>query len=151
MAAEKLIIRDARICSRNFSGKADQYNTAGFRNFTVVLDEDLGEELIEQGWNVKRKPAREPGEPDRYFLKVTVRFDKIPPVVKLVTSKNITVLDESTVGQLDTAIITKIDLELYKRHWEVNGRTGFKAYLKTGYFTIEEDVFADEYGEYGSY
>lgn len=145
MAAEVLTIRDARICSRNFSGKPDQYNPNGFRQFTVVLDEDQGEELIDQGWNVKRKEGREPGDPDRYFLKVAVRFDKVPPTVKLVTSKNITQLDEDTVGQLDTAIITKIDLALSKRYWEVNGRAGYKAYLKTGYFTIEEDEFADEY------
>lgn len=145
MATEVLTIRDAKICSKNFSGKPDQYNPNGFRHFTVVLDEDQGEELMDQGWNVKRKEGREPGDPDRYFLKVAVRFDKVPPTVKLVTSKNITQLDEDTVGQLDTAIIAKTDLALSKRYWEVNGRSGYKAYLKTGYFTIEEDEFADEY------
>lgn len=147
MAADK-IIKDARICSKNFSGKPDKYNPNGFRQFTVILDEDEGMDMLEEGWNVKRKPGREPGDPDRFFLKVTVRFDKFPPVVKLVTSKNITTLDEDTVGQLDTAIITKIDLALSKRYWEVNGNTGYKAYLKTGYFTIEEDEFEDEYDMY---
>lgn len=142
---EKLKIEGAKICRTNFSGTADQYNKNGIRKFSVIFDVETGEALEGEGWNVRRRPGREEGDPDRYFLDVTVRFGAIPPKVVLVTSRNRTVLDEDTISILDRSIIVNADIVLNKRYWEVNGKSGYKAYLKTGYFTVEEDEFADKY------
>lgn len=141
----KITIEDAKICSKNFSGNVSMYNSTGARKFTVILDEELAYELMNDGWVVKERPGREEGDPPRYFMDVTIKYVKYPPVIKLVTSKGITTLDEETVGTLDGATIIKSDLVITPYHWEFNGKTGVKAYLKTGYFTIEEDEFASKY------
>lgn len=145
------VIRDAQICSRNFTGRAGKYNKEGERSFTVVLDEEQGERMIEDGWNVKKKDGREPGDPPRYYLGVSVRFDnpKHVPTLVLITSKNKTVLTEETVGRLDGCSFDKIDIQLNGRVWEAaDGKRGVKAYLRSGYFTIEEDILGAEYGMY---
>lgn len=145
MAIEKLVIENAQICSKNFSGRTSMYNPTGRRGFTVILDEETAQQVIDSGWNVKVKDGREEGDPPRYYLDVNVKYEKFPPAIYLITSKSKTTLDEETVGQLDGASVTNCDLIITPYHWEFNGKNGIKAYLKTGYFTIEEDEFAAKY------
>lgn len=145
MVNNNITIEGAKIMFRNFSGKESKFNPAGKRNFCLMLEPELANQLVADGWNVRYLKAREEGDEDQPYLPVSVSFDPIKPNIFMVTSKNKIELFEDTVGQLDYAEITNVDLILRPYNWEVNGKSGVKAYVKTMYVTIEEDIFANKY------
>lgn len=145
--ANTLIMENAKIRFRNFAGRPDEYTREGDRSFALVIeDEDLANKMREDGWNVKMRLPKEEGAEPWYYLKVKVNFNGVPPKVVEVTSRNRVALNEDTVGILDTAELKRVDVEVSPYHWEIGGRSGITAYLKTMYATIEEDPFAAKYG-----
>ena len=137
---DNLKIENAHVIYKNFAGNRDQYHP-GRRSFSVVLEEADANILETDGWNIRHRPSK--ADPDEiiHTLPVEVRFDNFPPRVVMIgeTSKRVTFLDENTIGQLDTAAIKNFDLLINPSRWTAAGKTGVKAYLKTAYFTIEED------------
>lgn len=136
---ETLRIDDATIIFRNFMGKEGKYNREGDRNFCVLLENDIAEDLIREGWNIKHLRAREEGDTDQAYLQVSVSYRKIPPRIAMVTSRGKTMLEEDMVEILDLVEIAKIDLNINPYEWSVSGSSGKKAYLKTLYLTVLED------------
>ena len=133
------------IIFRNFAGKPDDYHRDGqMPNFWVVLTDEKAHELEEQGFNIKWKANRDGDNEGR--LQIFVRFDPFPPKVYQITTGGTTSLDQESIVALDFAELVKVDLVLSPYRYEVNGRAGVKAYLGKGYFTIQEDEFASQYG-----
>ena len=139
MARNNLTIEDAKIFWKNFSGRGSTYNAEGSRNFCVEIDPDTAEAMKADGWNIKYSKPREEGDEPQPYIQVTVKYGDYPPKIYMVTSRNQTLLDEDTVGELDRAEIEKVDLIINGFSWTVNGKSGVKAYCKTMYVTIAED------------
>ena len=143
-----LQIDDARIIFRNFRGEGSPYNREGDRNFALIIPtEEMADELVAEGWNVKKKDAREEGEPPFMFLPVKVKFNDRGPHVYLKTGDVSNKLDEESVGCIDDIDIRSVNLDIRPYDWEVNGKTGRTAYLQSMEVIQEIDRFAARYAE----
>jgi hypothetical protein len=143
--AKTFMVEDAPIIFRNFSGKEGQYNREGDRNFSVILPMDIAVTMLEDGWNVRYLEAREEGDNPTPYISIAVNYKNRPPRVVLLTSTTRTQLDEESVEVLDWADIQTADLIARGYDWNVNGKTGTKAYLQSLFVTIEEDALERKY------
>lgn len=140
-----LQIDDARIIYRNFSGVGSKYNREGDRNFAVVIpNQEIADELIKEGWNVRIKPPREEDEDPFMYLPVKIKFSDRGPNCYLRSGKIQTKLTESTIGCVDDIDILSVDLDLRPFDWDVNGKPGRTAYLQSIRVTQKIDRFAQE-------
>lgn len=141
-------INGAKIIYRNLSGKPGDYNIAGNRNFSVLLDDDQASILKEIGWNVKYTKPRNEEDISKPHLPVKVAYGKYPPQIFLVTEKAKRELSESSVHLIDTAEIENVDLIIKPYNWEKGPDTGVKAYVKEMYVTIKESDLAKKYASF---
>lgn len=145
---DNLVIENAKIIYRNFKGEESKYNRGGDRNFCIVIEDDeYAKQLADDGWNVKLKVPQDENKDPFYYIKVTVSYRYYAPSIYLVTKRKKVLLDEESINILDNADIINVDLAVRPSSWDVNGKTGIKAYLKTMYVTIEEDEFAHKYDD----
>lgn len=144
-------IEGAQLIFKNFQGKKGDYNKEGNRNFGVLLDEELAENLKRDGWNVKYLYPKDddPEGLPQPWLPVKVSFNPYPPIVQLISSRGRIKLNEETVDQLDWTRSKNVDLVINPYNYPaMQGRpAGVSAYLKALYVTIEEDRFARKYAD----
>jgi hypothetical protein len=140
-------IEGAKITFLNFAGKEGQFNREGDRNFVVLLTPEMAEELTADGWNVKALASREEGEEDQPYLQISVGYKAYPPRVVMIGGQSgaRTELGESEIELLDGVEIDNVDFIFRPYNWEVSGKTGKKAYLKTMFVTIVEDPLELKY------
>ena len=141
-----LEIEDARIIYRNFAGAPSKFNREGDRNFAVIIpNEEIKEELVEAGWNVKIKPPREDFDEPFMFLPVKVKFNNRGPGAYIRSGESVTRLSEETIDMLDEIDIASVDMDLRPYDWDVNGKQGRTAYLQAIEVTQNIDRFGAQY------
>lgn len=142
-----ITIQNAKIIFKNFAGAQKKFNREGERNFNVVFDEEQGQELKQIGWNTRPLKDKEGNPTGEWAMKVKVRFKNVPPKIVLISSAGKQILDEDMVDQLDWARFENVDLVITPYQWEWDDKSGVTAYLKTGYFTLEEDELDKKYAD----
>lgn len=143
---KEFMVEDARIIFRNFGGAPTKFNpVGGKREFSVVLEPEVAEQMAADGWNVKTLAVRDEGDEETPFVTVTVNYGFKPPRVVLLSSAGRTNIDESSIEALDWVDIKTVDIIARGYDWEVNGKVGTKAYLKTMFMTIDEDALEMKY------
>lgn len=138
-------IENAQIMFRNFAGEQTTHNAKGKRNFCVFIDDpETVNEMIADGWNIKFTKPRSEDEEPRAFLQVSVAFENYPPTIVAVTNKAKKLIKEDIIHEFDGLDFEDISLVIRPYSWEVNGKTGVKAYLKAMKVKIYEDeIFKD--------
>lgn len=145
----KLVIDNARLIFKNFSGKGDNYNREGDRNFAVIIDDpNAAKDLANAGWNVRPLISKDPDEEPTHYIKVKVSFKVRAPKVRLLSNHKQVFLNENTISSLDFAKIEECGVVISPYMWEVNGKRGISAYLDSMYAKIEDDPFAYKYADY---
>ena len=143
-----LQVNDARIIYRNFKGEGGKYNREGDRNFAMVIpNQELADELISRGWNVKIKAPREEGDDPFMYLPIKVKFNDHGPRIYLTAGNHTNGLEEDMVAMLDDIDIRSVDLDIRPYDWEVTGKTGRTAYLQAMEVIQEIDRFAARMAE----
>lgn len=144
-----ITFEDARIIFRNFEGKEDRFNPKGRRNFCVLLDEETAHILKKDGWNVRWLPPRDEGDEEQAYMQVSVSYKTRPPKIVLISesTRGKTYVDEASVHILDWADIRMVDFIVSPYHWDINGKTGVKAYLKKMFVTLVEDELERKYAD----
>lgn len=143
-------IEDARIIYRNFAGAPSKFNREGDRNFAVIVpNQEIADELIANGWNVKIKPPREEGEDPFMFMPVKVKFNNRGPAAYIKSGENVTRLNETTISVLDDIDIMSVDMDIRPYDWDVNGKQGRTAYLQAINVIQNVDRFGERYADEG--
>jgi hypothetical protein len=151
--SKSLLIEDAKLIFRNFSGLEREFNSAGDRNFSVILEPELAKKLLDEGWRVKQLKPREPGEEGDYHLKVKVKYktkedeprNPRDPKIMVKTSRNRVEWSQKEIGALDHAELEKVHL-LINGWWSDMAGGGYGGFLKTAFITLYEDELEQRFG-----
>jgi len=143
----EIVIGNAEIMFRNFSGRVSKGNPAGSKNFAVVIPDEILDGVVNDGWNVKYLAPYNDGEPEKPILNVAVRYGVVDPEIYIITKTKKTLLTEENVSVLDSSEIANVDLIITPYQWQTASGSGVKAYCKKMYITIIEDEFADKYAD----
>ena len=105
---------------------------------------------LADGWKLREGKLRNEDDEPRWYMDVKVAFNEYYPTkICMYSGKTRKELNEDTCAILDRARIINADMTVRPRYWEVNGKSGYKAYLKVLHVTIEEeDPWADAYSQY---
>lgn len=153
----ELVVKNAVLIYRNFSGKPDAFNSrGGIRKFCLALALDVAHDLEELGWNIKwwSPGPDEEGYPFAW-TEIIVRMESNwPPIIHKNTEfagkKTRTKLMEEELASLDTDILERVSVCINPHHHDPspNGST-IKGYLRNMDAVVKNmDMFAEDYLDY---
>ena len=163
-----LQIDDARITFKNFSGRGDDFNQEGDRNFCLVIGggtldngrevrhlsaQEMAEALMNEtskygdGWNIKIKPPFEDGAEPFAYLKVKVSTRRMPAVYVESAGRTRRLMEPEELDMLDRIAIRCVNLDIRPYDDVMRGRSFRSAYLDCLEVFQEIDRFTARYAE----
>lgn len=151
---DRVTLEGVRPIFKNFQGKKGKYNNEGDRSFSIILEPDIAEAMLKDGWSVRQLRSREEDIPGDWCLEIAVSYKNRPPTAVMITSRGRTSLSEDEIGILDDVDIkdNKVDLIINPYNWAITDKhggteSGTKAYLKSIYVIINEDELELKYAD----
>ena len=152
-----LEVQGAGIIFKNFSGAPTEFNPAGGkRTFSLVLPKELADDLVEEGWNVRRRAAKDEGDEDMFYTEIVVNMNSnYPPKLHILyrydDREKLVLLDEASLDELDNNLLSDVDVIIHPfNHGRANsaGAT-VKGYLKSLYATQVPSIeFGGKYNRF---
>jgi hypothetical protein len=143
-----LTLEDAKFFGRpNFSGEEDRFKDSR-RKFTVLIPNEVADQLRDIGWNVKTTiPTPEEvadGREPLSHLKVMVDTGSD---IWVLMGEDREKLNERTMGVLDRSRIQSMDMEIRAWEYDPEEQPGqFSARLVTLVATIQPNILSAKYG-----
>lgn len=145
-----ITLEDAKFFGRpNFSGVEDRFKDAR-RKFTVLIPNDVADQLRQMGWNVKTNiptPEELQEFPDREplsHLKVMVDDNSI---VQVRMGEDVETLTSATFGVIDRSRIESMDMEIRAWEYDPEERPGnYSARLVALVANIRPNILEQKYG-----
>lgn len=137
----------------NFDGREDRFNEAGAHHFTIILPDDVAEDLASKEWPIKEAPPYEEGDLPEQLLKIKISYKYEPPKIFLLKENSSGEMKKFRADERDLADIRRdtcerLDVIITPYRW-VNGRnTGVSAYAKELYAVVKESRFARKYQDF---
>lgn len=106
-----LMVEDAEICYKNFSGEKTPMNDEGKRNFNLVIrDPELAEELTKLNYRIKPKKS----EPNTWTLKVHLNMGSPYPaeVYYITGSGKKVIMTENNIHQFNRIKMKEINIQI---------------------------------------
>ena len=140
---------------RNMQGNPTDYTPAGTRSFSIAIDDELAEELLNEGWtciNHKPRNSKDPDSPLIYRFKIKMNFNGANPPSLYVASRDGKRRTPVDVNWLDDQNIDKrkiewCDIEVNPYNRNVNGKDWCSAYLSEITIKLQEGAFDYKYTE----
>jgi len=140
-------LENVPIIFKNFSGQKGQFNNEGERSFHILIEDlDIANAMIADGWNIKPF-VDEDEKVTAHHLQVKVNYSGYPPRIVRVTKqgRHQVDLNEKTIGSLDSQRVLSVDVTINPYHWNMQGRSGIKAYCETMFVNVEETALEEKY------
>ena len=152
-----LEVQGAGIIFKNFSGAPTEFNPAGGkRTFSLVLPKELADDLAEEGWNIRRRSAKDDGDEDMFYTEIVVNMNsKYPPKLHILyrydDREKLVLLDEASLDELDNNLLSDVDILIHPFNHGRSNSAGatVKGYLKSLYATQVPSVeFGGKYNRF---
>lgn len=131
----------------HFDGREDTFNAKGNHDFQIMLEPDVAERLLAEGWNVRTMDGYEEGDPPEHLLKVKISYKYEPPKIYLIKGDRKLRADERDLADIRRDTCERIDVIITPSRWVNGPNSGITAYAKELYAKVKESRFSAMYAD----